>query len=143
MSLPPPPRPQIPGIPPQYQGQPAQYRTPQQQHVAAQHQATAPTLGQYFRSDTRTLPGRKAPKWAGRTAFWLGLLAAGLLIGEMLIAGAPGLFASFAAPLSVIAVIFALIAIIAGIGRGLGIFGLVFALAGSTIFWSWLDRTFG
>jgi len=136
MTLPPPQR-------PQYQGQPGQYRPVQQQHVAAQHQTTAPTLGQYIRSDTRTLPGRRAPRWAGRTAFWLGLLAAALLLGETFVAGGPGLFAAVAAPLSVVAVIFALIAIIAGIGRGLGIVGLVFALAGSTLFWSWLERSVG
>lgn len=136
MTLPPPPR-------PQYQGEPGQYRPVQLQHVQAQSQAMAPTLGQYIRSDTRTLPGRRAPKWAGRIAFWVGMLAAVLFFGELLVVGALGLFAAVATALSIVAVIAALIAIIAGIGRGLGIFGLAFALAGSTIFWSWLDRTFG
>jgi hypothetical protein len=136
MTLPPPPR-------PHYQGEPGQYRPVQAQHVQPQFQTTAPTLGQYIRSDTRTLPGRKAPKWAGRVAFWLGMLTAVLFFGEILVAGGLGVVAAVAAPLGVVAVLFALIAIIAGIGRGLGIFGLIFALAGSTIFWSWVGRTFG
>ena len=133
MTLPPPPR-------PEYQGEPGQYRPVQLQHVQAQRQAVAPTLGQYIRSDTRTLPGRKKAKWAGRVAFWLGMLTAVLFFID---AGMDGELGQLAAPLSVVAVIFALVAIIAGIGRGLGIFGLIFALAGSTLFWSWLDRTFG
>jgi len=66
-----------------------------------------------------------------------------LFFGELLAVGSLGLLAAVAAPLGVVAVLFALVAIIAGVGRGLGIFGLVFALAGSTIFWSWLERTFG
>jgi hypothetical protein len=135
VTLPPPQR-------PQYQGQPDQYRPVQQHHVAAQRQDKAPTLGQYWRSDTRTAPGRKPARWAGRAAFWLGILAAGLFFAGTYITGSSAI-AAFAAPLSVVAFVFALIAIIAGIGRGLGIFGLVFALAGSTIFWGWLDRTFG
>jgi hypothetical protein len=136
MSLPPPPR-------PQYQGQPNQYRPVQQHHVAAQHQDKAPTLGQYWRSDNRTTPGRKPAKWAGRAAFWLGMLATILFFAGTLPTGAPNVLADFAAPLSVVAIFFALIAIIASIGRGLGFVGLIFALAGSAIFWSWLDRTFG
>jgi hypothetical protein len=136
MTLPPPPR-------PQYQGEPGQYRPVQQQHVAAQFQTTAPTLGQYIRSDTRTLPGRRKPKWAGRVAFWLGMLAAILFFGDLLITGGLGVLAAFATPIGVVAFLFALVAIIAGVGRGLGIFGLIFALAGSTLFWSWLERTFG
>jgi hypothetical protein len=128
---------------PQYQGQPNQYRPVQQHHVAAQRQDTAPTLGQYWRSDTRTVPGRKPARWAGRAAFWLGLLTAVLFFAGTLPTGAPTVLAAFATPLSVVAVIFALIAIIAGVGRGLGIVGLIFALAGSSLFWSWLASTFG
>lgn len=135
MSLPPPPR-------PRYQGEPSQYRPVQQHHVAAQRQDKAPTLGQYWRSDTRVAPGRKPAKWAGRAAFWLGMLSAILFFGGAL-TGAPDVLVAYAAPLSVVATVFALIAIIAGIGRGLGFVGLIFALAGSTIFWGWLDRTFG
>lgn len=127
---------------PHYQGEPNQYRPVQLHHVAAQRQDKAPTLGQYWRSDTRTTPGRKPAKWAGRAAFWLGILAAALLFGGTYVIGSAFL-AAVAAPVSVAALGFALIAIIAGVGRGLGIFGLAFALAGSTFFWSWLARTFG
>lgn len=135
MSLPPPR--------PRYQGESDQYRPVQLHHVAAQRQDKAPTLGQYWRSDTRVVPGRKPARWAGRAAFGLGILAAGLFFVGTFIGGLPTVLAAFAAPVSVVAVIFALIAIIAGVGRGLGILGLVFALAGSAIFWGWLDRTFG
>lgn len=134
MTSPPPPRPG---------GQEYQYRPVQAQHVAAQAQTTAPTLGQYIRSDHRIPPGGKRATWAGHAAFWVGMLAAILVVADLVGGGGPGRLAAFAAPLSVVAVIFALIAIIAGVGRGLGIFGLVFALAGSTLFWSWLERTFG
>jgi hypothetical protein len=134
MSLPPPR--------PHYQGEPSQYRPVQLHHVAAQRQDKAPTLGQYWRSDTRVVPGRRPARWAGRAALWLGILAAGLFFVGGFIAGASALTA-FAAPVSLVAVIFALIAIIAGVGRGLGIVGLIFALAGSALFWGWLDRTFG
>ena len=127
---------------PHYQGEPNQYRPVQLNHVAAQRQDKAPTLGQYWRSDTRTTPGRKPAKWAGRAAFWLGILAAALLFGGTYVIGSAFL-AAVAAPVSVAALGFALVAIIAGVGRGLGIFGLAFALAGSTFFWSWLARTFG
>lgn len=136
MSFPPPPR-------PPYQGQPDQYRPVQQQHVAALRQDTAPTLGQYWRSDVRIVPGRRRPKWAGRAAFWLGMLAAVLFFADNVVPGIPAEIAAFAAPVSLVAVIFALIAIVAGVGRGLGIVGLIFALAGNVYFWAWLDRTFG
>lgn len=135
MTLPPPPR-------PRYQGEPSQYRPVQQHHVAAQAQAKAPTLGQYWRSDTRVVPGRKPAKWAGRAAFWLGLIAAVLFFGAAFF-GLPTVLADVAAPLGVVAIFFSLIAIIAGVGRGLGIVGLIFALAGSSLFWAWLDRTVG
>ena len=104
---------------------------------------TAMTLGQYWRSDSRRVPGRKPPKWAGRAAFWLGLLAAALYFGGGFLGGAQGVVEQFAAPVGLLAMLFAAIAIIAGIGRGLGIVGLLFALAGSSIFWVWLDRTLG
>jgi hypothetical protein len=128
---------------PRYQGEPNQYRPVQQHHVAAQKQDKAPTLGQYWRSDNRTAPGRKPAKWAGRAAFWLGLLAAILYVAGSYLGGAPTVFIALAAPLGVVAIFFALIAIIAGVGRGLGIVGLIFALAGSSLFWAWLDRTVG
>lgn len=153
MTLPPPPpspqyqqNPQYPPTPqhpsrPQYQGEPSAYRPVQLHHVAAQRQESAPTLSQYWRSDTRVVPGRKPAKWAGRAAFWLGLLAAGLFwIG---IASRSELLVSYANPVSLVAVFFALIAIIAGVGRGLGIFGLILALTGSVIFWTWIWGALG
>jgi ABC-type multidrug transport system fused ATPase/permease subunit len=115
----------------------------QQQHVQPISQALAPTLGQYWRSDTRLAPGRKKPKWAGRAALWLGMLAAVLFFGGLLVTGSLGLLAAFATPVSVVAFFFALIAIIAGIGRVAGFFGAVFALAGNIWFWSWLEAAFG
>lgn len=122
---------------------PAARLTSQIRHVP-DREVVAPTLGQYFRSDSRDIPGRARPKWAGRVAFWLGMAAAVLFVADMLfVAGQPGLLAAIAAPLAVVAFLSGLIAVIAGVGRGLGIFGLIFALAGSTLFWQWLERTFG
>ena len=105
-------------------------------------QTSAPTLGQFWRSDTRLIPGRKPAKWAGRAAFWLGLIALGLFLWDVVVLGQLTLFSQIASPLGVVAVLFALIAIIAGVGRGLGIVGLILAVASSPIFWSWWDRTF-
>jgi hypothetical protein len=136
MTFLPPPRPG-----PRSQNHPGGYVP--QLPIAPIRQTSAPTLGQFWRSDTRIVPGRKPAKWAGRTAFWLGLLALGLFIWDVAILGTLGLFAAIASPLGVVAFLFALIAIIAGVGRGLGIFGLIFAVASSTIFWSWAERTFG
>lgn len=103
---------------------------------------TAPTLGQYFRSDTRDIPGRKPPKWAGRAAFWLGMLALGMFLWDLFVYGYGTIVTQIAAPIAFVAILFSLIAIIARVGRGLGIFGLIFALAASPVFWSWLARSF-
>lgn len=111
--------------------------------IQPQRQAIAPTLGQYWRSDSRVVPGRKPPTWAGRAALWLGLLSAVLFFTDMLAAGGLGVLGDVATPLSVVAFFFALIALIAGIGRGAGFFGAVFAVAGNIWFWQWLDATFG
>ena len=108
-----------------------------------QRPVQAPTLGQFWRSDSRVVPGRKPAKWAGRVAFWLGLVALGLYLFDVFVIGQPSLGVSIAQPLSTVAFFAALIAIIAGIGRGLGFFGLIFAVASNLIFWSWLDRLFG
>lgn len=104
-------------------------------------EVTAPTLLQFWRSDSRVIPGRTPPKWAGRVAFWVGLVAAVLFFVGGFVGAA--LLVALASPLAVVAVFFALIALIAGIGRGLGLFGLVFALAGSSLFWGWLASVFG
>lgn len=102
----------------------------------------APTLGQFWRSDSRVVPGRKPAKWAGRVAFWLGLVALGSYLFDFFFIGQPSLGVAIAQPLSTVAFFAALIAIIAGVGRGLGIFGLIFAVTSNLIFWTWLDRLF-
>jgi hypothetical protein len=109
--------------------------------VQPMRQLKAPTLMEFWRSDSRVAPGRKPPKWAGRAAFWIGMLAAILYFAGLFFAAA--LLVALASPFSVVAIFFALIALIAGVGRGLGFFGLIFALAGSTLFWAWLPTIFG
>jgi VIT1/CCC1 family predicted Fe2+/Mn2+ transporter len=101
----------------------------------------APTLGQFWRSDIRRTTGMKRARWAGRTAFWLGLASmAFLFIGA---GAALPVIRDIALPLSAVAGFFALIAIIAGVGRVLGWFGLVFALIGNIFVIDWLVATFG
>lgn len=123
---------------------PAPRAAPQATHapgVPTEHHVTAPTLLQFWRSDSRVVPGRARPKWAGRAAFWIGLLAAVLYFAGRY---SRSLFlVDLAAPFAVVALAFALIAVIAGIGRGLGFFGLVFAVLGSHLSWVWLESTFG
>jgi len=98
----------------------------------------APTLGQYVRSDERGLPGGRKQKWAGRLAFWLGLISIPMLfvLGTAFEIHA---FAFIAAGFSVVAIFFGLVAFIAGIGRGLGFFGIIFGLIGNIFVISWLD----
>jgi hypothetical protein len=101
----------------------------------------APTFGQYVRSDFRGVPGAKQQKWAGRLAFWLGLVS----IPMLFILGAAfeiRAFAYVAAAFSVVAIFFGLVAFIAGLGRGLGFFGIVFGLIGNIFVISWLDTVF-
>jgi hypothetical protein len=101
----------------------------------------APTLGQFWRSDIRHTTGAKRARWAGLTAFWLGLASmAFLFIGA---GSGNALVRDIALPLSVVAGLFALIAIIAGVGRVLGWFGLVFALIGNVFVIDWLVTAFG
>ncbi|HEV7742585.1 MAG TPA: hypothetical protein VGO65_09215 [Pseudolysinimonas sp.] len=101
----------------------------------------APTFGQYVRSDTRGTPGVRGPRWAGRIAFWLGLASVVLLWG---VAGIFSLTAFFgvAAAFSVVALFFGLVAFVAGIGRALGFWGIVLALAGNIIVIQWLQAAF-
>ncbi len=101
----------------------------------------APTLGQFWRSDIRHTTGAKRARWAGLTAFWLGLAS----IAFLYIGGGIGvqLVRDIALPLSVVAGLFALVAIIAGIGRALGWFGLIFALIGNFFVIGWLVSLFG
>jgi len=107
-----------------------------QVRVETMHQA--PTLGQYFRSDTRGVPGAKKQRWAGLIAFWLGMAS----IPTLFILGAAfeqPTFYYVALAFSALAGFFGLVALIAGIGRVLGFFGIVFALIGNVYVISWLD----
>ena len=101
----------------------------------------APTLGQFWRSDVRHTTGTRRPRWAGLSAFWWGLASIAFLFFGGLI-GIP-LVRDIALPLSVVAGFFALIAIVAGIGRVLGWFGLIFALIGNAFVIAWLVSVFG
>ena len=125
MSIPTPPRPKTPAYRP-----PAPHVTPT---------VVAPTLLQFWRSDARVMPGRRAPRWAGLIAFWLGLAAVLLLGAERMLQVGDGLFGQLALPISMVAGFFAIVARVAGIGRGLGFFGAVFALLGNLYVWAWLS----
>jgi hypothetical protein len=101
----------------------------------------APTLGQFWRSDIRRTTGGRTPRWAGMTAFWVGLVAlAFLIIGSLT---GIEVIRAIAFPLSFVAGFFALIALIAGIGRVLGFFGLLLALAGNVVVIAALLALFG
>jgi len=101
----------------------------------------APTLGQFWRSDIRRTTGGRRPRWAGLAAFWIGLAAIGFLVIGGVTAVAT--LAAIALPLSAVALFFAVIALIAGVGRTLGFFGLLFALAGNIVVVDWFLRLFG
>jgi len=100
----------------------------------------APTLSQFWRSDIRRTSVGPRSRWAGITAFWLGLAA----IAFLLIGTATGIepLRAIALPLSAVAGFFAIIALIAGVGRVLGFLGLLFALAGNVFVIEWLVRLF-
>lgn len=101
----------------------------------------APTLGQFWRSDIRRTTEGRRPRWAGLAAFWLGLLAIAALVGGAVLA--LGFLAAVALAISSAALFFAVIAIIAGVGRSLGFVGLLFALAGNIVVIDALARLFG
>jgi hypothetical protein len=103
--------------------------------------ANAPTLGQFWRSDIRRTTGGRRPRWAGLTAFWVGLAAIGFLVIGTVIG--IGVLAAIALPLSTVALFFAIIALIAGVGRVLGFFGLLFALIGNIVVVDWFLHLFG
>ena len=102
--------------------------------------ANAPTLGQFWRSDIRRTTGGRRPRWAGLTAFWVGLAAVGFLVVGTVIGIAT--VAAIALPLSTVALFFALIALIAGVGRALGFLGLLLALVGNIVVIDWFLRLF-
>jgi hypothetical protein len=113
---------------------------PQRDAIAPQHGGipvmastltTAPTLGQFWRSDVRRtrVDGAGRVRWPGLVGFLVGLAAAILLLLGA-IAGSVVL-ASVALALSVVGGFFAIVALVAGLGRALGVFGLLLALAGN------------
>jgi hypothetical protein len=102
--------------------------------------ANAPTLGQFWRSDIRRTTGGRRPRWAGLTAFWVGLATIAFLVIGTVIGIAT--VVAIALPLSAVALLFAVVALIAGVGRVLGFFGLLFALAGNIVVVDWLVRLF-
>ena len=132
MSVPPPPRPgtiRPAGIGASYalnttpQGrQPASIPVHRGGHDRGDHPRpdARPVLAQRHPAHHRA---RRRPRWAGLTAFWLGLAA----IAFLFIGGGhrrSDTLRAIALPLSAVAGFFALIAIIAGVGRVLGWFGL-------------------
>jgi hypothetical protein len=102
--------------------------------------STAPTLGQFWRSDIRRTTGGRRPRWAGLAAFWIGLAAVAFLV----IGGVTGIetLRAIALPLSTVALFFAIIALIAGVGRALGFLGLLLALVGNVVVVDWFLRLF-
>jgi hypothetical protein len=134
------------GYPPQNPQRPVDPRAYQPRMVRPQTSielpvTTAPTLGQYFRSDYRGVPGAKKKRWAGLIAFWVGMAS----IPTLFILGAAleqRAFYEVALAMSVLAGFFGLVALVAGIGRVLGFFGILFALLGNVYVISWLDTIF-
>ena len=136
-----------PAVPAPQQGQNAragadprayQYRAIQPNVRVEPPMTKAPTFGQYMRSDTRTLtPGAKKSRWAGAISFWLGLLSA---VGLWVVAALflMTVFVPVAAAFSAVAVFFGLVAWVAGLGRGLGFFGILFAIVGNYYVLHWL-----
>jgi hypothetical protein len=130
-------------MPPQQPRPNAQYQyrpvAPVAPHVNFEPPMTqAPTLRQFWRSDSRVMPGRRKPRWAGAIAFWLGLASAVLLIGGTAIELPDA--AQIALAIGAVAGFFGLVALIAGIGRVAGFFGIILALVGNVFVLSWLGE---
>lgn len=108
------------------------------------HAPSAQSLLQYWRSDSTAVPGRRRMRWPGRVAFVLGLASAIVLLFGAAATGLPEVVtASVAAALSWCALAFAVVAIVARLGRGLGWVGALLALAGNVEVWAWLWRAVG
>jgi hypothetical protein len=100
----------------------------------------APTILDFWRSDVRREPGRRAPRWIGWVSFTLGFLAMlTLFIGAVT---NTTLLVDISLGLSLAAGFLALVALITGIGRIAGLFGLLFALAGNVLVIGWLGQLF-
>jgi hypothetical protein len=105
-----------------------------------QPRVTAPTLIDFWRSDVRRAPGEKAPRWAGWSALVLGALA----MLALFVGGASGNEVVVAASLALswAGAFFALIALIADVGRWLGLIGLVFAVIGNIVLVEMIANSF-
>ena len=90
---------------------------------------SAPTLRGFWRSDLRTTTGRRPARWVGALAVWLGLASIALFYVGLF--GLIAVLVPVSLAISCTALLFALIAIIAGIGRVAGFFGLLLALIGN------------
>jgi hypothetical protein len=100
----------------------------------------APTILDFWRSDVRRPPDKRAPRWIGWVAFALGLLAM-----LTLFTGAVteiGLLVDISLGLSLTAGFLGLVAVISGVGRAAGFLGLLFALAGNVFVIGWLGQLF-
>lgn len=97
----------------------------------------APTLTQFWRSEMRTMPGRRKPRWAGVLAFWFGLLSIPMLF-LLGVAFGQTSFYWIALAFSVAAGFFGIVAMVAGIGRGLGFLGMILGLIGNIYVIDWL-----
>jgi len=126
------------GPDPQYDPRTYRPRTVSPQVRIEQPVSSAPTLAQYMLSG----PGGRPSRWAGALAFWLGLTSVPLLwvLGTIL---ELHVFGYVAAAISTVAAFFALVAFVAGMGRGLGFAGLILAGLGNIFFLSWLLTLFG
>ncbi len=104
--------------------------------------SSAYTLGQFWRSDiVSTALRRRKVRWPGMLAFWVGLLSLVLLIVGLSTQSVP--VVSVALAFSTVAGFFALVALIAGPGRVLGFFGLLFALGGNIYVVMWFASLVG
>ncbi len=111
-----------------------------QQSRYEQPRVMAPTLFDFWRGDVRRPPGEKAPRWAGWVSFGLGILAMlTLLIGAV---SGQQFLVVLSLPFSLTAGFFALVALIAGIGRLPGLLGLVFSLIGNVFVIGWIVQLF-
>jgi hypothetical protein len=100
----------------------------------------APTILDFWRSDVRRPPGKRAPRWIGWVSFALGFLAMlSLFIGAVT---DTSLLVDISLGLSLTAIFVALVALIAGVGRVAGLLGLLFALAGNVFVIGWLGQLF-
>jgi hypothetical protein len=118
MSQPPPPAGRYPTFVQMQQTAEAQMRgaLSNTTSTGVSREQTAQTLGQFWRSDARVLPGRRKVVWPGTVALWAAILfAVGFVaaVGIGLLA-----LAVVALAVGVAAGFFTIVAVVAGLGRG-------------------------